>query len=139
MVYLEAVIQGFSLKWLFYTYLGNSRGGFHFQWSCRSAVFVGVGSIAGVSQLFCLPIVWTTVSWGLALSDCFIILSTLFIFNLHWRKALWRALLAGGFLINIWYWISFLLNINCALVIYRGFLDRWLIYLRNTFINLQLL
>ena len=124
MVYLEAVIQGFSLKWLFYIYLGNSRGGFHFQWSCTSAVLVGVGSFAGVFQLFYLPIVYTTVPWGLALSDYFIILSTLFIFNLNGRKAQWRALLAGGFLINIWYCISFLLNINSSLVIYRAFLDR---------------
>ena len=139
MVYLEAVIQGFSLKWLFYIYLGNSRGGVHFQWSCRSAVLVGVGSFVGVSQLFYLPIVWTTVFWGIALSDCFIILSALFIFNLHGRKALWRALLAGGFLINIWYCISFLLNIKSALVIYRAFPHRWLIYWRNAFINLQLL
>ena len=140
MEYLEAVIQGFSLKWLFYIYLGNSRGGVHFQWSCRSAVLVGVGSFVGVSQLFYLPIVWTTVFWGIALSDCFIILSTLFIFNLHGRKALCRALLAGAFLIKIWYCISFLLNIdNSALVIYRAFLDRWLIHWRNTFINLQLL
>ena len=91
MVYVEAVIQGFSLKWLFYIYLGNSRGGVHFQWSCRSAVLVGVGSFVGVSQLFYLPIVWTTVFGGIALSDCFIILYTLFIFNLHGRKALWRA------------------------------------------------
>ena len=45
-----------------------------------------------------------------------------FYFNLHGRKALWRALLAGGFLINIWYCMSFLLNINYALVIYRDFL-----------------
>ena len=138
LVYLEAVIQGFSLKWLFYIYLGNSRGGVHFQWSCRSAVLVGVGSFVGVSQLFYLPIVWTTVFWGIALSDCFIILSTLFIFNLHGRKALWRALLVGGFLINIWYCISFLLNINSALVIYRAFLHRWLIYWGNAFINFQL-
>ena len=139
MVYLEAVIQGFSLKWLFYIYLGNSRGGVHFQWSCRSAVLVGVGSFVGVSQLFYLPIVWTTVFWGIALSDCFIILSTLFIFNLHGRKALWRALLAGGYLINIWYCISFLLNMKSAFmksVIYRAFLDRRLIYWCNAFINL---
>ena len=139
MVNLEAVIQGLSLKWLFYICLGNSRGGVHFQWSCRSAVLVGVGSFVGVSQLFYLLFVWTTVFWGIALSDCFIILSTLFTFNLHGRKALWRALLVAGFLINSWYCISFLLNINSALVIYRTFLDRWLIYWRNAFINLQLL
>ena len=128
MVYLEAVIQGFSLKWIFYIYLGNSHGGVHFEWRCRSAVLTGVGSFVGVSQLFHLPIVWTTVFWGIALSDSSIILSALFIFNLHGKKALWRALLSGGFLINIWYCISFLLNINSALVIYRAFLDRWLIY-----------
>ena len=62
-----------------------------------------------------------------------------FYFNLHGRKALWRALLAGGFLINIWYCISFLLNISSALVIYRAFLHRWLIYWPNAFINLQLI
>ena len=103
--------------YILFIYLGNSHGGIHFQWSSRFAVLVGVGSFVGVSQSFYLPIVWTTVFWGIALSDCFIILSTLFIFNLHGRKALWRALLAGGFLINIWYCISFSLNINSALVI----------------------
>ena len=46
-----------------------------------------------------------------------------FYFNLHWRKALRRVLLAGGFLINIWYCISFLLNIISALVVYRAFLQ----------------
>ena len=79
MVYLEAVIQRFSLKWLFYIYLGNSRGGVHFQWSCRSAVLVGVGSFVGVSQLFYLLIVCTAGLWGIALIDCFIILSTIFV------------------------------------------------------------
>ena len=64
MVYLEAVIQEFSLKWLFYIYLGNSCGGVDFQWSCRSAVLVGVGAFVGVSQLFYLLNVWTTVFWG---------------------------------------------------------------------------
>ena len=79
MVYLEAVIQGFSLKLVIFIYLGNSRGGVHFQWSCRSAVLVGVGSFVGVSQLFYLLIVCTTAFWGIAVSDCFIILSILFI------------------------------------------------------------
>ena len=77
MVYLEAVIQGFSLKRLFYIYLRYSRGGIHFQWSWRSAVLVGVGSFVGVSQLFYLAIVLTTAFGGIALGDCFIILSTL--------------------------------------------------------------
>ena len=35
-----------------------------------------------------------------------------FYFNLHGKKALWRALLTGKFLKNLWYCISFLLNIN---------------------------
>ena len=50
MVYLEAVIQGFSLKQLFYIYLGDPRGGVHFQWSCRnfmSAVLVGGELLCG--------------------------------------------------------------------------------------------
>ena len=60
-------------------YLGNSHGGIHFQWSCRSAVLVGMGSFVGVSQLFYLLIVCTNAFWGIALRDYFIILSTLFI------------------------------------------------------------
>ena len=44
-----------------------------------SADLVGVGSFVGVSQLFYLFIVRTAVFWGIALSGCFIILSTLFI------------------------------------------------------------
>ena len=79
MVYLEAVIQGFSFKNVIFIYLGNSRGGVYFQWSCRSAVLAGVESVVGVSQLFYLLIVGTTAFWGIALSDCFIILTTLFI------------------------------------------------------------
>ena len=62
-----------------------------------------------------------------------------FHFNLHGRKALGRALLAGGFLVNISYCISSLLHSNSALVIYRAFLHRWLIHWHNAFINLQLL
>ena len=79
MVYLEAVIQRFSLKMVIFIYLENSRGGIHFQWSCRSAVLVGMGSFVGFSQLFYLLIVCTNAFWGIALSDYFIILSTLFI------------------------------------------------------------
>ena len=101
MVYLEAVIRGFSLKVVIFIYFGNFRGGVHFQWSCRSAVLVGVGSFVGVSQLFYLLIVCTTAFWGIALSDFFTILSTLFYFNLHGMKALWRVLLMGFFLIYL--------------------------------------
>ena len=70
---------------------------------------------------------------------CLIILSTLFILILHGRKLFWRALFAVGFLINNWYCVSCLLNINSALVLERGFLYRWLIYWHNTFINFQVL
>ena len=55
--------------------------------------------------------------WGTALSDCFIILGQLFILILHERKVFCKALFAGRFLINIWYCISYLLNINSALAI----------------------
>ena len=48
------------------------------------------------------------------------------------------TLFTGGCLINVWYCISFLLNIKSELVIYRAFLHRWLIYWRSAFINLQL-
>ena len=44
-----------------------------------SAVLVGLGSFEGVSQVFYLFIVWTDVSWEIALSGWFIILSKLFI------------------------------------------------------------
>ena len=38
---------------------------------------------------------------GTALSDCFIILSTLFILILHGRKVFWKALFTGKLFINI--------------------------------------
>ena len=80
------------------------------------------------------------VSFGrTALSSCLITLKTIFILILHGRIVFQRALFAGGFLINIWYCISYLLNINSPLTILRGFLHRWLIYWRNTFVNLQFL
>ena len=44
-----------------------------------SAVLVGVGSFVGVSELFYLFLVWTAAFWEIALSGCFIILSTLLI------------------------------------------------------------
>ena len=43
------------------------------------AILVEVGFFVGVSQVFYLFIVSTTVFWGIALSDWFIILITLFI------------------------------------------------------------
>ena len=65
------------------------------------------------------------------LSGCFYI-STLLVLILHEKKVFSRALFAGWLLINIWYCISYLLNINSALVVQRGFLHRWLIYWCNT-------
>ena len=54
---------------------------------------------------------------------CLIILGTLFILILHGRKIFWRAFFAVGFLINDWYCVSCLLNINSALALQRGFLQ----------------
>ena len=76
---------------------------------------------------------------GTALSGCFNILRILFILILRERNVFWRALLASGFLINIWCRIRYLLNINSALVISKGFFHRWLIYWHNALINLQFL
>ena len=110
---------------LFYIYFGNSRGGVHFQQSCRYYVcrLGGGGLLHGCfssTAIYCVNCCF--------LGNCpqWLVhnFKYTFHFNLHGRKALWRALLAGGFLINIWYCISFLLNINSALVIYRAFLDR---------------
>ena len=44
-----------------------------------SAILVVLRSFVGVSQLFYLFIVFTAAFWGIGLSGCFIILSTLFI------------------------------------------------------------
>ena len=55
--------------------------------------------------------------WGTVFSDCFNILRTLFILTLQGKKVLWKALFAGELLINAWYCISYLLNINYALMI----------------------
>ena len=113
MVYLEAVIHGFSLKQLFYIYLRNSSGGVHFQWSCRYYVcrFSGAGLLRGCFSI----IIFICCVNCCFLGNCPQLLlhnfKYTFYFILHGRKALWRAPLAGGFLINIWYFISVLLNI----------------------------
>ena len=97
---------------LFYMYLGSSLGGVHFQQSCRYYVcrFGGVGSVVGVSQVFYL------LCELLFLGNCpqWLVhdFKYTFHFNLHGRKALWRVLFTCIFLINIWYCISCLLNIN---------------------------
>ena len=134
MVHLEAAIQEFSLKQSF-----NFRN----SWG----IPVG-GSFSVKLQAVYLPFWWKWAPswvflkyfayfiincvndcfWGTALGGCFIILSKFFILILHRRKVFWRALFVGGFLINIWYCISFLLKINSALTIQRGFLHRQLIY-----------
>ena len=44
-----------------------------------STVVAGMGSFVGISQVFYLFIVWTAAFGGIAVSGCFIILSTLFI------------------------------------------------------------
>ena len=55
-----------------------------------SAVLVGVGSFVCVSQVFYLFIVWTAIFGGIALSACFIILSTLFILTYMEGKLCWE-------------------------------------------------
>ena len=129
MVYLEAAIQEFSLKYSF---------NFRYSWG----ISVG-GSFPIRLQVGCLPSRWKWAPswvflkyfayfviycvngcfWGIALSDCFIILSKFFILMLHGSKAFWRALFVDGYLvlhrinINIWYCISCFLNINSVLAI----------------------
>ena len=85
-LYLEAVIQRFSLKQvnLFYVYSGNSRGGAHFQLNCRLYVcrFGGGWAPSWVFlKYFPYFIIYCVNGFfgETALSDCFIILSTLFI------------------------------------------------------------
>ena len=112
MVYLEAVIQGFSLKQLFYIFLGNSRGGVHFQWSCRSLKYYIYLLCELLLFFYCVLLFYCVLFLGNCPQWLLHNFKCTFHFNLHGRKALWRALLAGGFLINIWYCISFLLNIN---------------------------
>ena len=88
MVYLEAAIQGFFLKIVIRCRYSSKAAGF-----------------AGVSQVFCYFIIYRVNGCfgGSTLGGCFIILSTLFILILHGRNIFWRALFAGGFLINNWY------------------------------------
>ena len=135
MVYLETAIQGFFLKIVIR---------FRYTWG----IPVG-GSFLVKLQALCLPFwqKWTPSSVflkyfayfiifhcvsgcfrGTNTGDCFIISSTFFILILHGRKVIWRALFVVGFLINNWYCVSCLLNINSALAFQRGFLHRWLIY-----------
>ena len=80
---------------------------------------------------YLLFVVWTAVFGELPLVTAFI-LSTLLVLILHGKKVFSRALFTGWLLINIWYCISYLLNINSALVVQRAFLHRWLIYWCNT-------
>ena len=120
MVYLEAAIQGFSLK---------KSLNFRYSWE------IPVGRRGGRLHAVYLPFWWKWATswvflkyfaffiiyfvngcfWGTALGGCFIILSTFFILMLHGRKVFWRALFAGGFLINIVYCIRCLFKINSAL------------------------
>ena len=80
-----------------------------------SDILVEVGPFVGVSQAFCERPLCERLLFNL---------SILLILILHGTKVFWRALLAGRFFINIWYWINGLLNINSALAIQRGLLHR---------------
>ena len=124
MVYLEAAIQSFFLELVIR---------FRYNWGIPRGDSFPV-KLQGV----CLPFWWKWVPpWvflkyfayfiifycvnscfgGTNPSGCFIILSTLFILILHGRKVFWRALFAVGFLVNNWYYVSCLLNINSALAL----------------------
>ena len=123
MVYLEAAIQDFFLK------IANR---FRYTWG------IPVGDSFPVKlQAVCLSFWWKWApSWvflkyfayfiiycvnsrfgGTTLGGFFIIVSTLFILILHRRKVFWRVLFTDGFLINNWYCVSCLLNINSALAL----------------------
>ena len=144
---MKAAIQSFFLKIVIHLYkytwgipvrgiISSEAAG------CMSAVLVKVGSFAGAFQVFCLFYYFYCVNGcfgGTNPGGSLIILSTLFILILHERIIFWRALFAVGFLINNWYCVSCLLNINSVLALYRGFLHRWLIHWRDNFINLQFL
>ena len=124
MVYLEAAIQAFFLKIVIR---------FRYTWAIPVR-----GSFPVKLQAVCLPFWWKWAPLWIFLkyftysiifycvNDCFggnnpggclIILSTLFILILHGWKAFWRAHIAVGFLINNWYCVSCLLNINSALAL----------------------
>ena len=114
MVYLEAVIQGFSLKQLFYFIytLGipvvgsiSSRAA-----GTMSAVLVGWAP----SWVFLKYFIYCVNCCFLGNCPQWLVhdFKYTFHFNLHGRKALWRVLFTCIFLINIWYFISCLLNIN---------------------------
>ena len=123
MVYLEAAIQWFFLKIVII---------FRHTWG----IPVG-GPFPAKFQTVYLPLWWKWASlWvflksfayfiiycvngcfgATTLGGCFIILSTLFILILYRRKVSWRALFAGGFLINNRHCVSSLLNINSALAV----------------------
>ena len=134
MINLEAAIQRYSLKkpiHLMYIWgipvvgLISSKAA-----GSMSAILVGVGSFVGVSQVFFLfyYLLCERRFLGNCLQRLFHNFQYTFHFNLRGRKVLWRAPIADGFLINIWYCVSCLLNINSALTIQRAFLHRGLIY-----------
>ena len=131
MIYLEATILGFFLKIVIC---------FRYTWG------IPVGASFPVKlHALCLPFWWKWASsWvflkyfasfiifycvngcfgGSNPGDCPVTLSKLFHLILHGRKVLRRALFTVGFLINNWYWVCCLLNINSAVVLQRGFLHR---------------
>ena len=124
MVYLEAAIQEFFLEIVIR---------FRYTWG----IPVG-GSFPAKLQAVCLLFWWKWApSWvflkyfayfiiycvsgcfgGTTFGGCFIILSTLKRKKIRKEtKVFWRALFAGGYLINNWYCVSCLLNINSVLVV----------------------
>ena len=124
MVYLEATIQGFFLKIILrFRYTWGISVGVSFPVMLQAVClpfWSEVASFMGVSQVFCLFycfVLCERLFGGTNPGGCFIILSALFILILHGRKMFSRVPIMVGFLINNWYCVSCLLNINSALAL----------------------
>ena len=99
MITLEAAFQGFFL--IIVIHLVNSRGGRISSKAagCMSGVLVEGGSFVGVPRVFhfihfllCERLFFLG---GTALGACFIILSTIFFFNLPWKESFLGSTLRG--------------------------------------------
>ena len=92
--------------------------------TCLFAVLEEVGSFRGdfLSSILLISLfVWRTAVFGeLPLMAAHNFKYTVH-FTLTWKESFRTALFVDGLLINIWYCINCLFNINSALATYRGF------------------
>ena len=128
--------KGFSYKrcsYKIYLLISNKVAG------SRFALLVEVGSFVSIFQGFCLIY---SLCEKLFLRNCSSWLPQYFKgtfdFNPTQKKRFLQSTLYRQ-IFYIWYCISYLLNINSAMVIQNSFLLRWLNYWCNAFINLQFL